>query len=51
MIAFGVCKNCGRPIFWDWRGAHHVKQDHNFDLSADYSKPECDKAEEAWEED
>ena len=58
MIDFGTCKNCKRPIFWDWKGCHHVAeaQAHalspygRFDTRLDYSQPECDSPEEACEE-
>lgn len=58
MIDFSVCKNCNRPIFFDWKGAHHVKPDKAlavapfgmFDMRLDFSKPECDRPEEEAEE-
>jgi hypothetical protein len=58
MIDFSVCKNCGRPIFFDWKGAHHVRQDSALpvaqfgasDMRLDFSKPECDHPEEGAEE-
>lgn len=50
MIDFEVCSNCGRPVFFDWKGCHHAKRSHNFDLAADYSRPECDDPEVAADE-
>jgi hypothetical protein len=58
MIDFSVCKNCNRPIYFDWKGAHHVHPDRAqalsrlgaYDTRLDFSKPECEKAEEAAEE-
>ena len=58
MIDFSTCKNCCRPIFFDWKGAHHVKESEAlaaaqfgvFDTRIDFSKPECDDPEEASEE-
>lgn len=58
MIDFGTCKNCKRPIFWDWKGTHHVAETHaesmslygTYDTRPDFSQPECDSPEEAAEE-
>jgi hypothetical protein len=58
MIDFSTCKNCDRPIFFDWKGAHHVKPESAlaaaqfgvFDERVDFSHPECDSPEEAPEE-
>ena len=55
MIDFSVCKNCGRPIFFDWKGTHHVKESHSLaamgaGIRCDYSKPECNNPEEDSEE-
>jgi hypothetical protein len=40
MIEFSVCRHCGKPIFYDWKGAHHVDLDNP-----------CPNPEEAPEED
>lgn len=58
MIEFSTCKNCNRPIFFDWMGAHHIKQyealsiskHFGSDIRLDFSKPECDRPEEVSEE-
>ncbi len=55
-LDFSICRHCGRPIFFDWKGAHHVKESHSLPammagIPCDYSKPECSKPEEAPEED
>jgi hypothetical protein len=58
MIDFSTCKNCGRPIFFDWKGAHHISEEGAlaatsfgvFDTRPDFSQPECDRPEEAPEE-
>ena len=50
MIDFDVCTNCGRPVFFDWKGCHHVNPDYNTDSSADFSKPACDDPDVAAEE-
>jgi len=49
-IDFSVCKNCGRPIYYDWCGTHHVRQDSVVLLWADYSRPECSTPEEKSDE-
>lgn len=53
MIDFSVCANCGLPIFFDWRGTHHVNPESygplgllQFDPAA---KP-CEKPEEGSKE-
>jgi len=59
MIDTGTCRNCGRPIFFDWKGAHHVNESQAlalspfgmFDTRLNFSNPECDNPEEASEED
>jgi hypothetical protein len=58
MIEISVCKNCGRPIYFDWRGAHHVQESQAlgvsrfgvYDTRLDFSRPECDDPKEAPEE-
>lgn len=54
-IDFSICCHCGRPIFFDWKGAHHVKETHYLPammagIPCDYSKPECRNPEESPEE-
>jgi len=54
MTDFSTCMHCKRPIFFDWRGAHHVKPEGalalsrfgQFDARLDFSQPECDRPEE-----
>lgn len=54
MIDFSICKHCGLPIFYDWKGAHHVRPESYGPLGflefSPNSKP-CDKPEESPEED
>lgn len=49
-IEFSVCENCGRPIFFDWKGTHHVREGTTVLLWADYSKPECSSPSEGSED-
>lgn len=53
MIDFSICKNCGLPIFFDWKGAHHVNPASYGPLGMLQFDPEskpCDKPEEETEE-
>lgn len=50
MIDFEVCSNCGRPVFFDWKGCHHVNPDKFASPAADYGRPECDDPEVAADE-
>ena len=55
---FSICKNCRLPIFFDWRGAHHVTKEGalavtefgQFDTRIDWSKTPCGRPEEENEE-
>jgi hypothetical protein len=53
MIDFSICKNCLLPIFFDWKGAHHVRPEKYGSLGllqfSSESKP-CDNPQAISEE-